>query len=490
MSAPAVVAALCTPTAARRVAWAGLLLGVALRLAAGLGASGIYYDDEVLQFLEPAHRMSSGRGVVTWEYEEGVRSYVLPGMLAGTLRGLDLLGVEHTDVQWRVIRVFLALLSLLGLLAAWRIGELVGGPWVGAGAAWLAAAYTPLLNLAPRVLSDPIAASFSLWGLWLAMRAQRSVAGADSPALAPRPGDAWWAGLFLALGYALRYQAGLAFLPPLAFFAGRRRWAELRALILGAAPIVVLVAIVDAATWGTPWHSALAYVRVNLLEGRAASFGTAPFEAYLVNLAHTFDRLYPLALVLAVLGLRRSGMAGVTFALVFLVHSAIAHKELRFLTGVMPLLMVLLANGTRELLAWLVPRRLWPAAAIAVVLALLLQDAAEVRDQTWNQHAHVHEALAWVQRQPDVTGLVTTEGNWKAGGMFMSHLDVPAAYLFQPGKHDLRPWLTNPLVNYVIASPADAGLEAVRRAGIGELGFTPAHRVGHWLIYRRPAALP
>ncbi len=43
---------------------------------------GIHYPDEVMQSLEQAHRLVFGSGLVPWEFRDGARSWLLPGMLA------------------------------------------------------------------------------------------------------------------------------------------------------------------------------------------------------------------------------------------------------------------------------------------------------------------------------------------------------------------------------------------------------------------------
>ena len=46
---------------------------------------GIHYPDEVMQSLEQAHRLVFGNGLVPWEFRDGVRSWLLPVLLAGPM---------------------------------------------------------------------------------------------------------------------------------------------------------------------------------------------------------------------------------------------------------------------------------------------------------------------------------------------------------------------------------------------------------------------
>ena len=51
-----------------------LLLAFALRLGLAVLVPSIARPDEVFQNLEPAHRLLTGWGVVTWEWQDGIRS--------------------------------------------------------------------------------------------------------------------------------------------------------------------------------------------------------------------------------------------------------------------------------------------------------------------------------------------------------------------------------------------------------------------------------
>jgi len=58
-----------------------LLVALALR-AALLVTPRSFHPDEVFQYLEQAHRIVFGYGVVPWEYNYGIRSWLLPAVLS------------------------------------------------------------------------------------------------------------------------------------------------------------------------------------------------------------------------------------------------------------------------------------------------------------------------------------------------------------------------------------------------------------------------
>ena len=71
----------------RFLAAAGLLclivLGVVLRLVPTVFVPSINWGDEIFQTVEPAHRLVFGYGLVPWEFQLGMRSWLLPGVIAG-----------------------------------------------------------------------------------------------------------------------------------------------------------------------------------------------------------------------------------------------------------------------------------------------------------------------------------------------------------------------------------------------------------------------
>ena len=77
----------------RQLFW--LLLGgaFALRLGVALLGPSIHQADEVFQVLEPAHLLWFGEGIVSWEWRLGIRSWLVPGLLAPVLGMASALGL-------------------------------------------------------------------------------------------------------------------------------------------------------------------------------------------------------------------------------------------------------------------------------------------------------------------------------------------------------------------------------------------------------------
>ena len=55
--------------------------GFVLRCGGHLVWPNLPYSDEIFQYVEPAYRVITGRGLVPWEFEIGARSWLLPWLL-------------------------------------------------------------------------------------------------------------------------------------------------------------------------------------------------------------------------------------------------------------------------------------------------------------------------------------------------------------------------------------------------------------------------
>ena len=63
-----------------------LLLGFGLRLVTCLTQTHVLFYDETIQYFEQGHRLAFGSGIVPWEFDDGIRSWLLPGLIALAMR--------------------------------------------------------------------------------------------------------------------------------------------------------------------------------------------------------------------------------------------------------------------------------------------------------------------------------------------------------------------------------------------------------------------
>lgn len=294
---------------------------VALYAAAAILAPGYLHPDEHFQTLEWARVALSGAPAdgLTWEYAARIRPWLQPGLYAGV--GLAVDPSTHPFGFALACRLLTALLGAAGvLLLATRYRAWFPRP-DHLRLAWISTAlFYPLPVLHARTSSEALGGALALAGLGLVTGRGRGLA---------------LGGLCLGLAIHARYQLGFLVIGLGAWqlLAARDR-ARVGPTLAGLTLGLGLGLVADRIGYGTwqltPWR----YLVENLVEGRAASFGTAPPWAYVGYLWHDLALPFSLVAILAlpVAAARAPRHPLVWAALPFVLgHAAVGHKEPRFL---------------------------------------------------------------------------------------------------------------------------------------------------------------
>ena len=91
------------------------LVAAAIRLWAAIGIWGMVWPDEIFQTLEQGHRFAFGLGMIPWEFRDGARSWVFPGLLGLAYKAASTLGVTKALTFVRIMKVGMAAFSILGV---------------------------------------------------------------------------------------------------------------------------------------------------------------------------------------------------------------------------------------------------------------------------------------------------------------------------------------------------------------------------------------
>ena len=75
-----------------------VVLGVGLRLVPTVIVPSINWGDEIFQTVEPAHRLVFGYGLVPWEFQLGMRFWLLPGTIAGLMEIARIIEIGRAHV--------------------------------------------------------------------------------------------------------------------------------------------------------------------------------------------------------------------------------------------------------------------------------------------------------------------------------------------------------------------------------------------------------
>lgn len=286
-----------------------------------------------------------------WEFDARIRPWTQPYLYAVMMESLTAIGITNPfshDLAMRLVSALLGLVSLMlfaKLMFRW-LPDAGQQRWLALTLAlfW----FFPVFNTSTG--SENFSAAFMLLGLVSLWRFGACYPDAAEKPRGPLASGAVFryrglviSGFCFGLMFNLRYQMGMVALAVFLWLLIRNRTSAARLAAWSLAGLAAVAAglALDAAGYGgwtaTPWN----YLRANLLEGKAASFGVEPWYHYFRELA-----VLPLGVLLIAAGLlfwfARPGNILTWMSLPFcLVHMLLAHKEVRFLTPLAPLVIAM-----------------------------------------------------------------------------------------------------------------------------------------------------
>jgi len=311
-----------------------VLLAVGLRLVPIIIVPSVNWGDELFQAIEPAHRLVYGYGLVPWEFQLGMRSWLLPGIVAALIELVRPIGDGPAYYQTAIAAVF-ALLASAPVLCCF----LWCRRWHGLAAAFVGAAAVAiapeLVYFGARTLTEVVAAHLLIIACYLIEPGY--------PVSSRR--RLFAAGILFGLVCLLRVHLA----PAVAVVVIWSVWGTWRgrfpAILAGGLAVLVFGAIFDWLTLGYPLASLWRNVLFNVLYRVSADFGTEPWSYYLIGEFGLWAGGMVFLLLLAGLGARRAPVLLIAAVTVIVVHSGIAHKEYRFIYPAILLLTTLAGIG-------------------------------------------------------------------------------------------------------------------------------------------------
>jgi hypothetical protein len=440
-----------------------MALGLALRLAFALAAQNTHHPDEVFQYLEQAHRLVFGYGVIPWEFRFGTRSWLLPLAIAALLRVCQLLGLDHPTVYVPLIKGLFCLLSLSLIWSAYRIGRNLVSEAVGRLAALFACFWYELVYFAPRPIPDVVGAYFLVAAL----------ACVTEPPERRRP---VLFGLCVATAVILRMQ----YLPVAGFLvlltAATWTWPAIARAAGASVGMVLLAGALDRLTWGGWFASYYNNYVFNVTRGVSMLFGTTRPLGYVLRLTAASAGLFPVVGVLSLVFARRLWILLAWLLLVVGGHSVLAHKEYRFIFAALPILLIMTAAVTILVVERVMPARTaWARHAVTGALALI--SVAGMLGHLPKQHAFYHimplyaqqdplRAFVFLRGQPDLAGVWLNGVHWwETGGYYHLHRNVPI-YLPEEGEAMRRGGGPQAFVSHVLVQRTTEEVPGFERVAV------------------------
>jgi GPI mannosyltransferase 3 len=449
-----------------------LILATALRALLAWYDHSIFWPDEIHQSLEQAHRAAFGYGLLSWEFRDGARSWLFPGIIAGVWKLASGAGIESSFTLVILARLLMVAASVMAIWFAAKLATKLSGATAGIAVLVTLATFPPSVVFAYRAMSETASAPLIALGAWfLYQRTERT---------------ARYAGLAIAAGCLLRYQNLLfAAVFAVGLLLQRRRRDALEFCLAGVG-VALLGGALDWVTWGKPFHSLIAYVDFNLLIGGASDFGVEPFWFYATTLWSSAGPPVAVLLLLFTIGMVVEPILGAAVLIYVVSHCVLAHKELRFLVPSFPLFATLVGIGAQRVLAH-APNFLGALSALALTAAfgyalvhLTYEDMGQYAGTSraalpvWKAEQEPTLLLAEAGARADLCGIAVLGARAAfTGGYTYLHRDVPLIYggqLCDTGH-----------VNYVIIS-TDLGESQLPRS------YELQARRGSWGLYRRDGA--
>jgi len=381
VSAAAVCQTLRLPLLTRRSPEIGLAalaaLAILLRLQPILVEPSAVWWDEIFQTTEPAHRLVFGSGLVAWEFQFGVRSWLLPGLIAGLMELSRIVG-DGPDYYLPVIAVGFASLGAAPVVCCF----LWCRPLFGATGALLAglavAVAAEPVYFGARALYETVAGHLLILALWVLEPGYRVTSRRRL----------FLGGALLALVFVTRVQLAPAIAVAMLWTNWQKERGRLCAILAGGAAILAFTAILDTLTLGYPFASFWRYVLYNIFYGVSATFGVEPWWYYFRGELGVWGGAGATLLLLTAVGAWRVPLLLVVAVVILAVHSGIAHKEYRFIYPAIVPVTVLAGVGLGQMASWardwLTGRGVPKTAAILASTALAVAWWGAASLQVWN----------------------------------------------------------------------------------------------------------
>lgn len=325
-----------------------------IRIASIIFVQTFYEADEYWQSLEVAHKVVFGYGYLTWEWIEGIRSYIYPLIFAAVYQILYYIGLDTPLFLIYAPRFLEALLSAYSDLCFYRwSGEL---KW----AAYLMACQWFWFYMGSRTLINSFETSLTIIALNLfPWRNKINESGINF----------LWLVAFLC---AIRPTAAILWLPLCIYHLHLIKNDKMKAIFITYIPIgltvLFITTLIDSLMYRKLTITSLNFLNFNLLKGGASFYGEQPWYWYL---SFGIPAVLGMQLIPFLLGsfkvlrnphvyeteLMLLGAASFTI----LVLSCLPHKEFRFLTPILPLFLFVAARYLSEwsrkassLIVWIV----------------------------------------------------------------------------------------------------------------------------------------
>ena len=307
------------------------MAGLLVQIVAACFSVGYHHPDEHFQILEFCNYKLgySTAKELPWEFATYCRSSILPLIAVAVSRGLGLVGMYSPFTVMLLLRLVMAVLTWW---VTCRMIAAFGGEFETRRGRSLYVASSFVLWFVPylgvRFSSENVAAILFFLALTMLWKIKEDTKASFT--------SLFVAGLLLGLTVFVRLQMGFAFVGLAAWLLFVRKLPIKRLLItaLGAIVSAGIAICLDRLFYGVWVLTPFEYFSVNILQNKAASFGTTPWWDYFWLFFQY--AVPPLSIGLLVgfgLGVYKKPKHLLSFVAITMIlgHMVVGHKEMRFL---------------------------------------------------------------------------------------------------------------------------------------------------------------
>lgn len=327
------------------------IISLIIHLVTATFSLGFHHWDEHFQLLEFAGlKLGKTTAIeLPWEYPARIRPTLQPYIALYTIK---LFGLQHQPfTAAMVLRYISALLGWFSIsVFTLCVIQWFKSPRLQKGLVLLTTLLWFLPYIHVRFSSESWSGSFFFLGLSTLFISQAQFRVAS---LRRELGLLVLAGLLFGFSYVFRMQS-IVLLPGIFLWyllIGRMKFYKLVLMGVAVLAAIFIGVLLDYSFYGTWVNTALRYFEVNILEGKAASFGVDPWWYYFKEIYR--QGLEPIGLIIiagVVIAWLRYPKNILTWATLpfFVLHCMVSHKELRFIfpmANAVPVFMMLAVAG-------------------------------------------------------------------------------------------------------------------------------------------------
>ena len=302
---------------------------------------GINWADEIFQTLEPAHHLITGKGIIAWEFEEKLRSMLYPLLLSILLKCIYFFS-NSALVSYIIIRVILMIPFLIMLFIVYKsFIKDNKKDIVYKGLFFLFFTCLPIYYyFGFRTLTESITTSFAISCIFI-LTFYLSYLNKYHLLII---------GFIIGLSYGIRFQTALIFIVFIPLFLYQiRKDTNFKSIItflfLGGLFGFFLYLLSDFYFYDIPFISTINYFVQNIIEDVASKHGVEPLSFYFIVLLFNFQLFLIFFLIGIIIYFKKFYPIILSFIFYIIIHSSIAHKEIRFLYITFPIFSFFIIKG-------------------------------------------------------------------------------------------------------------------------------------------------